>query len=36
MVTEDARILCREEEDILLRSAIDAKALVVSTLTKLA
>lgn len=36
MVTDDARILCREEEDILLRSAIDAKALVVSTLTRLA
>lgn len=36
MVTDDARILCREEKDILLRSAIDAKALVVSTLTRLA
>lgn len=36
MVTEDVRILCREEGDILFRSAIDAKALVVSTLIKLA
>lgn len=34
MVTEDVRILCREEGDILFRSAIDAKALVVSTFTK--
>jgi hypothetical protein len=36
MVTDDVRILCREEADILFRSAIDAKALVVNTLTKLA
>ena len=35
MVTDDVRILCREDGDILFRSAIDAKALVVSTLTKL-
>jgi len=35
MATEDVRILCREDGDILFRSAIDAKALVVSTLTKL-
>lgn len=36
MVTDDVRIICREEDDILFRSAIDSKALVVSTLTKLA
>lgn len=36
MVTDDVRILCREEGDILFRSAIDAKALVVCTLTRLA
>ena len=36
MVTDDVRIMCREEGDILFRSAIDAKALVVSTMTKLA
>ena len=35
MVTDDVRILCREDADILFRSAIDAKALVVSTLTRL-
>jgi len=35
MVTDDVRILCREEEDILFRSALDAKALVVSTLTRI-
>ena len=35
MVTDDVRILCREDDDILFRSAIDAKALVVSTMTKL-
>jgi hypothetical protein len=35
MVTDDVRILCREDDDILFRSAIDAKALVVSTLTRL-
>jgi intracellular sulfur oxidation DsrE/DsrF family protein len=35
MVTDDVRILCREDGgDILLRSAFDAKALVVSTMTK--
>lgn len=34
MVTDDVRILCREDGDILFRSAIDAKALVVSTMTK--
>ena len=32
MVTDDVRILCRENSDILFRSAIDDKALVVSTL----
>jgi Proliferating cell nuclear antigen, N-terminal domain len=36
LVTDDVRILCREEGDILFRSAIDAKALVVNTLTRLA
>lgn len=36
MVTDDVRILCREHGDILFRSAIDDKALVVSTMTKLA
>ena len=36
MVTDDVRILCREDGDILFRSALDAKALVVSTMTKLA
>jgi hypothetical protein len=35
MVTDDVRILCREDSDMLFRSAIDAKALVVSTLTRL-
>jgi len=35
MVTDDVRILCREDDDILFRSALDAKALVVSTMTKL-
>ena len=35
MVTDDVRILCRENADILFRSAIDVKALVVSTLTRL-
>ncbi|MCE7958500.1 MAG: hypothetical protein DYH06_11275, partial [Acidobacteria bacterium ACB2] len=35
MVTDDVRILCREGADILFRSALDAKALVVSTMTKL-
>lgn len=36
MVTDDVRILAREAGDILFRSAIDDKALVVNTLTKLA
>ena len=36
MVTDDVRVLCREGGDILFRSALDAKALVVSTLTRLA
>jgi hypothetical protein len=36
MVTDDVRVHCREEGDLLFRSAIDAKALVVSTLTRLA
>jgi hypothetical protein len=35
MVTDDIRILCREGADILFRSALDEKALVVSTITKL-
>lgn len=35
MVTDDIRILCREDADILFRSAIDEKAIVVSTITKL-
>jgi len=35
MVTDDVRILCREDADILFRSALDEKALVVSTITKL-
>jgi len=35
MVTDDIRILCREDADILFRSAISEKALVVSTITKL-
>ena len=34
MVTEDVRLLLREDGDILFRSAIDAKALVVSTLVR--
>lgn len=36
MVTDDVKILCREDGDMLFCSAIDAKALVVSTLTQLA
>jgi len=36
MVTNDVRICCREGADMLFRSAIDERALVVSTLTKLA
>ena len=35
MVTDDVRVLCREDADLLFRSAIDAKTLVVSTLTRL-
>lgn len=35
MVTNDVRIYCREDDDILFRSAIDDSALVVSTLAKL-
>lgn len=35
MVADAVRILCREDGDILFRSALDAKALVVSTFTKL-
>lgn len=35
MVTEEVRVMCRQAEDILFRSAIDEKALVVSVLTKL-
>jgi hypothetical protein len=35
MVTDDIRILCREDADILFRSAIDEKAIVVSTITKI-
>jgi hypothetical protein len=34
MVTDDVRILCREAGDILFRSALDEKALVVSTLMR--
>jgi hypothetical protein len=36
MVTDDIRILCREDDDILFRSAIDTNALVVSTLMRCA
>jgi hypothetical protein len=36
MVTDNVKILCRQDDDILFRSAIDQRALVVSTLTKLA
>lgn len=35
MVTDAVRILCAESGDILFRSAVDAKALVINTLTKL-
>ena len=35
MVTEAVRIMCRETEDILFRSEIDEKPLVVSVFTKL-
>ena len=35
MVSDDIRILCREEDDILFRSALDFKALVVNTLVKI-
>jgi hypothetical protein len=34
MVTEDVRILCRADGDMLIRSALDDKALVVSTFVK--
>jgi hypothetical protein len=36
MVTDDVRVYCREDADVVFRSAIDAKALVVSVLTRLA
>ena len=35
MVTDDVRILCRQDKDLVFRSALDAKALVVSTLARL-
>lgn len=35
MVTDEIRILCRSDEDILFRSVIDTKSLIVNTLTKL-
>ena len=35
MVTDDIKILCKSDEDILFRSEIDSKALIVETLTKL-
>lgn len=35
MVTDEIRILCRTDEDILFRSAIDTKSLIVNTLTRL-
>lgn len=35
MVTDEIRILCRSDEDILFRSVIDSKSLIVNTLTKL-
>ena len=35
MVTDEIRILCRTDEDILFKSVIDTKSLVVNTLTKL-
>lgn len=35
MVTDEILILCRSDEDILFRSVIDTKSLVVNTLTKL-
>ena len=31
MVTDNVRVLCREDDDLLVRSVIDSKALVVST-----
>lgn len=35
MVTDDVRIMCSENSDMLFRSDMDSKALVVSTLTRL-
>lgn len=35
MVTDEIRILCRSDEDILFRSVIDTKSLIVNTLTRL-
>lgn len=35
MVTDEIRILCRSDEDILFKSVIDTKSLIVNTLTKL-
>ena len=35
MVTDEIRILCRSDEDILFKSIIDTKSLIVNTLTKL-
>ena len=35
MVTDEIHILCKSDEDILFRSIIDTKSLVVNTLTKL-
>lgn len=35
MVTDEIHILCRSDEDILFRSIIDTKSLIVNTLTKL-
>lgn len=35
MVTDEIRILCRSDEDILFKSIIDSKSLIVNTLIKL-
>jgi len=35
MVTDEIQILCRSDDDILFRSVIDTKSLIVNTLTKL-
>lgn len=35
MVTDEIRILCRSDEDILFRSIIDTNSLIVNTLTRL-